>query len=90
MQSNKKIHKTSQIDQMQAQLFKKKLEEKLVRLEEEWIKGVTKDNRKIDWFRCIYMEAAEAIDSLNWKHWKDINKPDDMNNAKIYKKLSKF
>ncbi len=50
---------------------------------EEWINGVTKDNRKIDWFRCIYMEAAEAIDSLNWKHWKDINKPDDMDNAKI-------
>ena len=36
MQSNTGIHKASQIDQMQAQLFKKKLKEKLVKLEEEY------------------------------------------------------
>ncbi len=49
----------------------------------EWIDGITKYGRKIDWFRCIYMETAEAIDSLNWKHWKDINKPNDIDNLKI-------
>lgn len=49
----------------------------------DWINGFTKEGRKINWFRCIYMETAEAIDSLNWKHWKDIDKPDDIENLKI-------
>ena len=40
---------------------------------EIWIKGLTKENRKISWYRGIYMEVAEAIDSFNWKHWKNIN-----------------
>ena len=35
-----------------------------------WIEGITKENRKISWYRGIYMEVAEAIDSFNWKHWK--------------------
>jgi len=50
---------------------------------ENWINGITKENRKINWFRCIYMESAEAIDSLNWKHWKSLNAPEDMENVKI-------
>jgi len=33
-----------------------------------WVDGITKENRNISWYRCIYMEAAEAIDSFNWKH----------------------
>ena len=37
-----------------------------------WVDGITKENRKISWYRCIYMETAEAIDSFNWKHWKSI------------------
>jgi hypothetical protein len=49
----------------------------------EWISGITNKNRTINWYRCIYMETAEAIDSLNWKHWKDINKKDDIENLKI-------
>jgi len=49
----------------------------------EWTKGRTLQDREINWYRCIYMEAAEAIDSLNWKHWKDINKADDIENIKI-------
>ena len=40
---------------------------------EIWIEGITKENRKISWYRGIYMEVAEAIDSFNWKHWKNIN-----------------
>lgn len=50
---------------------------------ENWVNGVTKEGRDINWYRCIYMEAAEAIDSLNWKHWKDLNAPEDIENLKI-------
>ncbi len=50
----------------------------------EWaVKGVTKEGRRINWLRCIYMETAEAIDSLNWKHWKDIHAADDIENLKV-------
>jgi len=50
---------------------------------DDWRNGVTKEGRKIDWIRCIYMEAAELIDSFNWKHWKNINEKDDIDNAKV-------
>jgi len=46
-----------------------------------WENGYTKNNRIINWKRCIYMESAELIDSFNWKHWKDINKEADWENA---------
>lgn len=45
--------------------------------------GMTKEGREINWLRCIYMETAEAIDSMNWKHWKDINSSDDIANLKV-------
>lgn len=45
--------------------------------------GVTTEGRIINWLRCIYMETAEAIDSLNWKHWKDIHAEDDTANLKV-------
>lgn len=45
--------------------------------------GVTLEGRTINWYRCMYMEAAEAIDSLPWKHWKNINGEGDMENVKI-------
>ena len=48
-----------------------------------WVDGITKENRKISWYRCIYMEAAEAIDSFNWKHWKNINTDPDWANIKV-------
>ncbi len=48
-----------------------------------WENGYTKNNRIINWKRCIYMESAELIDSFNWKHWKDINKATDWENATI-------
>jgi len=50
---------------------------------EMWIDGLTKENRQISWYRCIYMEAAEAIDSFNWKHWKNINVEPDWANIKV-------
>jgi len=51
---------------------------------EDWVDGVTKDMKTINWFRCISQEAAEGVDSFPaWKHWKDIEAPDDIANAKI-------
>jgi len=50
---------------------------------ENWKSGITDKGRKIDWRLCVAMETAELIDSLNWKHWKDINAPDDIPNVKI-------
>ena len=48
-----------------------------------WIKGFTKENRQISWYRGIYMEVAEAIDSFNWKHWKNIDDQPDWDNIKV-------
>jgi dimeric dUTPase (all-alpha-NTP-PPase superfamily) len=50
---------------------------------EDWTKGITKNNKVINWKRCIYMECAEMIDSFSWKHWKSINKEPDWDNLKI-------
>lgn len=49
----------------------------------DWRTGVTKDGKKINWYRCIYMESAEFIDSFQWKHWKNINCEPDIKNAKV-------
>ncbi len=49
----------------------------------DWEKGYNKHGRIINWKRCIYMEAAELIDSFNWKHWKDINVDPDWDNIII-------
>lgn len=48
-----------------------------------WENGYTKNDRMINWKRCIYMESAELIDSFNWKHWKNINSETDWENATI-------
>ncbi len=50
---------------------------------ENWEAGVTKNDKKIDWKRCIYMECAEMIDSFAWKHWKSINQDPDFTNLQI-------
>ena len=50
---------------------------------EEWVKGITKNGKKINWKRCIYMESAEMIDSFPWKHWKAIDAEPDWDNLKI-------
>jgi len=49
----------------------------------DWENGYTKNGKIINWKRCIYMECAELIDSFNWKHWKDIEKPVNWENAVI-------
>jgi dimeric dUTPase (all-alpha-NTP-PPase superfamily) len=48
-----------------------------------WERGITKNGKNVDWYRCIYMEALELIDSFAWKHWKSIDKEPDWQNAKI-------
>ncbi len=50
---------------------------------EKWVEGVTKNAKKINWRRCIYMECAEMIDSFSWKHWKSIDKEPDWDNLQI-------
>jgi len=50
---------------------------------EEWVKGITKNGKTINWRRCIYMECAEMVDSFSWKHWKSINQEPDWDNLKI-------
>jgi len=48
-----------------------------------WEKGTTKDGKRINWRRCVYMECAEMIDSFGWKHWKSIAQPTDYANLQI-------
>ncbi len=48
-----------------------------------WEKGFTKQGKEINWRRCIYLEAAELIESYPWKHWKNINAQPDYENIKI-------
>jgi len=48
-----------------------------------WEEGITKNGKKIDWRRCIYLETAELIESYPWKHWKNIDASPDYANIKI-------
>lgn len=48
-----------------------------------WEAGVTKNGKQIDWRRCIYLEAAELVESYPWKHWKNIDASPDYENIKI-------
>ena len=50
---------------------------------EDWVKGITKNKKVINWKRCIYMECAEMIDSFPWKHWKNIEVEPDWDNLQI-------
>ncbi len=50
---------------------------------EGWENGFTKQGKRIDWRRCIYLEAAELIDSYPWKHWKNIDAKVDRANIEV-------
>lgn len=50
---------------------------------EGWEKGITKNDKLIDWKRCAYLECAELIESYPWKHWKNIDAKPDYENIKI-------
>ena len=49
----------------------------------QWRQDITKNGKRINWKRCIYMETAELIDSFPWKHWKSIDAEPDLQNVKI-------
>ncbi|WP_456431299.1 dUTP diphosphatase [Nitratifractor sp.] len=48
-----------------------------------WEKGVTNKGKRIDWRRCIWLEAAELVESYPWKHWKNIAAEPDYDNIRI-------
>lgn len=50
---------------------------------ENWREGMTLTGQIINWKRCIYMETAEAIDSVSWKHWKNIQGGIDKENLDL-------
>ncbi len=49
----------------------------------DWRNWLTPTWKIINWKRCIYMESAEAIDSISWKHWKNIEGWIDKNNFNV-------
>jgi hypothetical protein len=49
----------------------------------EWRKGRTRLGKRVNWRRCIVMEGAELIDSVPWKHWKNVHGDLDMHNIAI-------
>ncbi|HIP14862.1 MAG TPA: dUTPase [Sulfurimonas autotrophica] len=49
----------------------------------DWRQGITRQGKVINWKRCIVMESSELIDSLSWKHWKNIASGIDLENIKI-------
>jgi len=50
---------------------------------EDWTSGKTDKGRNISWFRATYLECAEAINSAQWKWWKSLDTPDDVENVKM-------
>jgi len=48
---------------------------------EDWLKGICKTGKPIAYDTAILVEAAEFIDSFDWKHWKYSG--DDFENAKV-------
>ena len=50
---------------------------------EGWENGLTKQGKVIDWRRCIYLEAAELVESYPWKHWKNIDASPDRDNIEV-------
>jgi len=50
---------------------------------EQWLTGITNKNRTIDWLTCFKHEMSEALDCFPWKHWKDIDKPVDVDNLVV-------
>jgi len=47
-----------------------------------WESGVNKYGKKINWGLCVTSEAMELIDSFAWEHWKLVDRPIDLPNAK--------
>lgn len=49
----------------------------------DWLSGTADNGNEISWKRYIVLEVAEFMESFPYKHWKDLNKPADIENAKI-------
>jgi len=64
-------------------MFETQYEVNVVAAGKDWISGFSKDNRRLNYARAIYMEAIELIDSYPWKWWKNINQEPDISNAQI-------
>lgn len=49
-----------------------KLYDEMFELQDDFNENTIKDwkNAKLNWYRAIWMEAAEAVDSTPWKWWK--------------------
>lgn len=83
MQDNVLLKKEKELTKMFKEMFELQMKLNNDTNGEEWIQGKTNLGKKINWFRCIYMECAELIDSFPWKHWKDINSEPNIQNAQI-------
>lgn len=49
----------------------------------EWLTGVNKHGKDIDWLLCAKMEITEMIGCFPWKHWKSISEPFNVENFKV-------
>jgi len=50
----------------------------------DWKNGICeKTGRSMNFKLALGLELAEYLDSYNWKHWKDVSKEDDIENAKM-------
>lgn len=47
------------------------------------LSDIAKTGRKVDFMKAFRLELAEAIESTNWKWWKNITDSDDIDNIKI-------
>lgn len=50
---------------------------------ENWTSGVTNKGKDINWYRCIYMECAEAVGYMAYKHWKSLDQKEDTDAIKM-------
>jgi len=48
-----------------------------------WESGFTNRGKRINWRRCMWLEAAELVESYPWKHWKSIDATPNYDNIRI-------
>lgn len=49
----------------------------------DWLTGVSKNGKAINWTICTVKEVSEMVDCFPWKHWKDVDKGFDIENFKM-------
>ena len=50
---------------------------------DNWKSGVAANGKLINWYRCIYLEGAELVESYPYKHWKNVDGVVDLLNVRI-------